>query len=200
MNKSEFLSRLGELLSNVSEVDTAPSLDYYGEMIDDLVEDGMSEEEAIHSIGTPEEIAFEICPDAAFQKATTEAKPKRSLSATHIVLLIVGSPIWLSLLIAAAAVVFSLYVSLWSVVVSLWSVPISLAACALYGVLSFVPSAITGDFAIGALMLGGGIACTGLSILAFIGCSALSRGACILTKKSFIGIKSLFVKRRTDNA
>lgn len=199
MNKSEFIARLGELLSSASEVDTAPSLDYYGEMIDDLVEDGMSEEEAIHSIGTPEEIAFEICPDAAFQKTTTEAKPKRSLSATHIVLLIVGSPIWLSLLISAAAVVLSLYVSLWAIIISLCSVPISLAACALYGILSFVQSAVIGDIALGTIMLGGGIACTGLSILVFIGYNALTRGAAVLTKKSFIGIKSLFVKRRTDN-
>ena len=199
MNKNEFLARLGELLSDASEVDTAPSLDYYGEMIDDLVENGMSEEDAVASIGTPDAIAFEICPDTAFKRVTAKTKPKRSLSTTHIVLLIVGSPIWLSLLISAAAVVFSLYVSLWAVIISLCSVPISLAACALYGILSFVPYAIESDIALGAIMLGGGIACAGLSILAFIGYNALTRVAAVLTKKSFIGIKSLFVKRRTDN-
>ena len=51
-----------------------------------------------------------------------------------IVLLALGSPIWLSLLIAAAAVVLSLYIVLWSLILSLWAVELSLAVAALAGV------------------------------------------------------------------
>jgi len=47
----------------------------------------------------------------------------------EIVLLTLGSPIWLSLGIAAVAVILSLYISLWAIIFSLGAVFASFAAC-----------------------------------------------------------------------
>ena len=47
MNKSEFLGELEKSLSELPEKDRSRSLDYYGEMIDDRTEEGLSEEEAV---------------------------------------------------------------------------------------------------------------------------------------------------------
>ena len=45
MNKQEFLSALSDKLSVLSEEDKEKSIDYYSEMIDDRMEEGLSEEE-----------------------------------------------------------------------------------------------------------------------------------------------------------
>ena len=60
MTKSEFLAELKERLTGVSEADLNRSLDYYTEMIEDRMEDGLSEEEAVKDVGTPAAIAEEI--------------------------------------------------------------------------------------------------------------------------------------------
>lgn len=51
MNKEQFLAAVRERLSALPRDDVEQSLDYYGEMIDDRVEDGMSEEQAVEAWG-----------------------------------------------------------------------------------------------------------------------------------------------------
>ena len=51
MNKETFLSELSEKLSSLSETDRNEYLDYYAELIDDKLEAGMSEEEALEPLG-----------------------------------------------------------------------------------------------------------------------------------------------------
>ena len=48
--------------------------------------------------------------------------PKRPLRAWEIVLIILGSPLWLPLLVAGAAIVISVYAVIWSLVIALWAV------------------------------------------------------------------------------
>ena len=47
MNKQEFLAKLQELLCGLPDEDIQKSLDFYSEMIDDRIEDGLSEQEAV---------------------------------------------------------------------------------------------------------------------------------------------------------
>ena len=50
MNKSEFLNSLEEKLKELPKDEIRKTIDYYDEMIDDRIEDGMTEEEAVKSI------------------------------------------------------------------------------------------------------------------------------------------------------
>ena len=59
MSKQEFLSRLKKELSGLPEDDIAERLDFYAEMIDERMDDGLSEEEAIADIGPIEKIVSE---------------------------------------------------------------------------------------------------------------------------------------------
>ena len=52
MNKETFLSELKKGLSGLPADDVNERLAFYGEMIDDRVEESMSEEEAVAGIGT----------------------------------------------------------------------------------------------------------------------------------------------------
>ena len=56
MNKQEFLIELKQHLKGIAPEDISGSIEYYSEMIDDAVEDGMTEEEAVASLGDMDEI------------------------------------------------------------------------------------------------------------------------------------------------
>ena len=64
MNKQEFLRQLAAQLHSLPQSEIQKSLDYYEELIDDNVEDGRSEEEAVAALGDPKEIADGILLDA----------------------------------------------------------------------------------------------------------------------------------------
>lgn len=196
MNKNEFLSALEKELRGLPREDIEERLDFYSEMIDDKIEDGLSEEEAVAELGPAWKIAEQIVAKTPLVKIAKEKiKPKRSLKAWEIVLLALGSPIWLSIGIAVFAVIFSVYVSLWSVTVSLWAVFASFIASAVGGVAAGVVFIALGHTASGLAAVGAGAVLGGLSIFTFIGCRAITRGAVILTGKIALGIKSLFIKK-----
>ena len=110
MTKKQFLDRLGKSLNGLPQEDISERLTFYGEMIDDRAEEGLTEEEAVAGIGSVEEITAQILEETPFARLVKErVKPKRRMTAWEIVLLAVGSPVWLSLLIALLAVVLSLY-------------------------------------------------------------------------------------------
>lgn len=196
MNKQEFLSGLRRGLFGLPQDDIEERLTFYSEMLDDRMEEGLSEEEAVSAIGSVEEIVGQTVADIPLARVVKERiKPKRRLRAWEIVLLALGSPIWLSLGIAAAAVIFALYVSLWSVIVSLWAVFGSLAVCAVGSVPMCVILAAGGSAASGMVTLSAGIVCAGFSILMFFGCRETTKGILILTKKFAIWIKNCFIKK-----
>ena len=193
MNKEQFLIELAAALAGLPEEDIEKSLEYYSEMIDDRTEDGISEEEAVAALGTIADIRAQIIKDTPLPKIIKEkVKPKRSLSALEITLIIVGSPIWFSLLVAAVAVVFSVYVTLWSVIIAFFAVDIAFFAGALAGILASLPVFITGNAAAGLLLIGAGLLCAGLGLLWFFLCIGTTKGIVWLTK---VFIKSLLIPK-----
>lgn len=56
MNKQEFLAALRAGLSGLSQEDLQRTLDFYAEIIDDCMEDGMTEAEAVVAVGPLDEI------------------------------------------------------------------------------------------------------------------------------------------------
>lgn len=60
MNKEMFLSELENKMRGCDDIDIKAALDYYLEMIEDRMEDGMSEEEAVASIGNVDEMLMEV--------------------------------------------------------------------------------------------------------------------------------------------
>ena len=144
--------------------DLEERLTFYSEMLDDQMEEGLSEEEAVAAVGPVDEIVRQIIADTPLAKLAKERmRPRRQLKAWEIVLLVLASPLWLSLGLAAIAVIFAFYVVLWSVSVSLWAVFASLAVCAVGGLPAFaVLIARSGAAALA--ILAAGMVCAGLAI------------------------------------
>ncbi len=194
MNKQEFLAQLRKGLSGLPQQDIEERLTFYGEMIDDRMEEGLSEDEAVLAVGSVDEITAQIVTDIP-QMSSVKQKTKKKFRAWEIVLLVLGFPLWFSLLLAAFAVIFSLYIVLWSVVISLWAVFGSFVGCAFGGAVAGIAFAYGGNVLAGITMIGAGIVCAGFSIFMFYGCKAATKGALILTKKMAAWIKNCFIRR-----
>lgn len=200
MNKQQFLKELKEKLRGLPEREIREALQFYSEIIDDRTEYCLSEEIAILSVGSTDKIAEKILRETPVPELIKEAaKPNRALRAWEIVLLVLGSPIWLSLLIAAVAVVLSVYVSLWSVIISLYAVTFSVAVCGVAGVLVLPIFALKGDVVQGVFLLGCGLVCAGLAILMFMLSKYATKGIIWLSCKIWFLIKRCFVRRGNSN-
>ena len=197
MNKQEFLKQLRQGLVGLPQSDIEERINFYSEMIDDRIDEGFSEEDAVRDMGAVEEIVSQIVSQTPLRKIIkNKMKPKRKLSAWEIVLLTLGSPIWLSILIALFAVVFSVCVVLWSVIVTLWSVFGALAGSAVGGIGGGIIVAISTNAWAGGLLIGSGFFCGGCAIFAFFGCKAATKGLVFVTKKIALGIKYCFVRKK----
>ena len=194
MNKQQFLAAFRAQCIGLPENDIEKSLDYYSEMIDDRIEDGLTEEEAVAAMGNIEDIIEQIMMDTPLTTMVkAKIKPARSLRIWEIILLILGSPIWLALLLAMAAVVLSLYILLWSVIIVLYAVNLALALISLGSIIGFIILLCMKRPIHAVLLLGAGFICGGISVLLFIGFNQVTRYFIKLSKKILYVIKSCFM-------
>lgn len=197
MTKTQFIVSLSEALSGMPKDEIQERLTFYSEMIDDRMEEGLAEEEAIAQIGSVEEIAAQIVEEVPLTKMMkNKVKPKRKLQTWEILLLALGSPIWLSLAIAAFAVLFSLYATVWSVaVVTLWAMFTAFAASGAAGVIAGIGMIFDSSAINGLTLVSAGLVCAGLSIFLFYGSLWSTRGTVWLTKKIALLTKRCFIRK-----
>lgn len=196
MNKREFLEQLEKGLSDLPKNDIEERLAFYSEMIDDRMEEGISEEDAVAGIGSVDDIVAQILSEIPLSKIVKERiKPKRRLKAWEILFLILGFPVWFSLLCAAFSVVISFYAASWSVIASLWAVFVALGACAISCIGAGIGFAVLVNRLSGAAVISVGLISAGLCIFAFFGCHYATRCILMLTKKFALCLKRLFVKK-----
>lgn len=196
MDKHDFLHALEERLAGLAESDRQASLDFYAEMLDDLMEGGMTETEAVASLGSVDAIAEEILMDTPLPKLVKAKMKKRRLSGLEITLLAVGFPIWLPISIALLAVAFAIYISLWAVVISLYAANVAMAACAPTGIAAAVVLFASGKPTSALLFLGAGLVLAGLAILWFFLCNLTAKGVWQLGKLTLRGIKACFIRKK----
>lgn len=196
MDKKEFLVALEARLAGLPEADRQSSLDFYAEMLDDLMEGGMTEQEAVASLGSVDAIAEEILMDTPLPKLIkAKMKPKRRMRAWEIVLLAVGSPVWFPILIALFAVALSLYITLWAVVLSLYAADLAFAISAPAGIITAIALFVSGRPTAALLFLGAGLVLAGLTVLWLLLCNLTAKGAWQLGKLTLRGIKACFIRK-----
>lgn len=122
MNKYEFLEKLQTRLSNLPACEVNERIYFYAEMIDDRMEEGLSEEDAVQAVGTVEEIAYQITEEIHLMEQPTGTSLNRKWKPWEIVAFILGAPLWIPLLIVAFAVAFVCYTVLWVINLTLWAV------------------------------------------------------------------------------
>ena len=192
MRKQEFLEKLHFGLSGLPQEEIRERLNFYREMIEDRMEEGLSEEEAVAAVGSVEEIVAQAVNETPLSKIAREKiRSRRRFSGLEITLLVLGFPIWFSLLVSAAAVI----VSIWAVIISLWAVFVSMVVSSVAVIAGGAVLCCFGSKLPGIAMIGIGIACMGLSIFIFFGCKAVSDCILSFTKKTALSIKNRFLKK-----
>ncbi len=192
MTKAEFIEQLSTTLKGLSDEDIKKSLDYYEEMIDDRMEDGKSEEEAVGGLGTIDEIKDGILEDIPITKIVKEKiKPKRALKAWEIVLLIIGSPVWIPVTAAIIVVALVIYLCFWIIILCLYVFDFAVFLSGFGGIIGAF--AQQQGFNTGLFLAGCGIALIGVAILLFFGFTQIARGMLFVSKKIALGIKRMFV-------
>ncbi len=196
MKKNEFLQELSMEILGLPQEDVEHWLEYYTEMLEDRIEEGMSEQEATAALGDPKAIARQILAQTPFTKLIkNKIAPKRKLQVWEILLVVLGSPIWLAIAVSLGAAFFAIFASLWAGIVSVWAAELSVAVCGLAGVLFSFFLVGTGSTYQGLLLLGGGLFCAGLSYFGFSLCKWLTVLLCKLCKLFVLFVKSLFVEK-----
>lgn len=165
MNKQEFLAAVRKEIETLPPEDIRRSLDFCAEIIDDRMEDGMTEEEAVAAFGSVKDAARQILEDAPAPE-----KPKRKgVPALMWATCIIWFPVWIGLLI-----------SMWSMVISLYASAAAVAVSALgsfFATVMTLPRPVYGLFTVGA-----GFLLAGISILLFVLSGLSAKGASLAGK------------------
>ncbi len=177
MTKLDFIMALYDKLSDMPHSEVEERVNFYREMIEDRMEEGLSEEEAVAAVGSVDEVVAQIKGESASERLNKDkiAEPKNDkTNASKIALLALASPIWIPLLIAGGAILISLFAAVFSIIVSCFAVFGSFVGVSLYGVVFGIVWMLSGKAIAGLALLGMGIFLAGLSIFAFFGSKALT--------------------------
>lgn len=203
MNKTEFLEQLAGRLDMLPESEIAKSVSYYAEMVDDRVEDGMSEEEAVQNLGDMDGIVRDILCEVSIpilmKAKMNDSRNKMNNKALWLTLVIAGFPVWLPLLLAVILVIFAVYIVVWAVIVSLFAAWVSLGAACVAGVagglfLSFIRNLPTGMFLFGAALI-----CGALTLFLFHPLIAMTKQLIHFTAFTVQKIKMLLIPEKRLN-
>ena len=199
MLKREFIEKLRDRLSGLPGKEAEEQIDFYSEMIDDLIEEGCSEAEAVAKIGPVEKLVGRILTDIPLSVLIKDrVRPQKRLSVLTIILLSLGSPVWLALVISAFAVVISVYASVWACLVSLWATFVAVGVAAVGGLFLGVINIFFSGLPMGLMLIGASVFCLGFSIFLYYACIYSSKWIIVLTKNIAVFTKKCIIgKGRT---
>ena len=113
MNKKQFCTLLeNELRLYLSSEEVYKTLNFFKEMIDDRVDEGLSEEQAVSQLGNIDDIVGQILDEHNIKKRQKKLVwrfiPQKTPSAANIIIAILLFPIWITIfsLVASFCLVF----------------------------------------------------------------------------------------------
>lgn len=197
MTKLEFTQELKKRLAGIPAQDLEERLAFCTEMIDDRIEEGLSEEEAVAAAGSIDEIVAQILSDYPLSKIVKEkVRPKHKFTSLEIALLILSSPLWLPLLGTVFSTALTVAAVLLMLFIGIWATDAAILGCAIIGIVCAVIFFIRGATLTGVFSIGATLACAGLAILLFFACRALSKLLLSLCRKLVFKIKASIAGRR----
>ena len=188
MTKKEFLLELRRNLSGLPKDELEDRLNFYEEMINDRMDEGKTEEEAVADIGTTDDAVREIASKTKFSTLVKEKiRPKREIKGWEIALLILGFPLWFPLIMVSGVLILVAYILVWVLVIVTYAVEIALIGSFFSALIAGLGSLFAGELMLetfGICLLSFGGAC--LFVFACIPATKFTLG---LSKKIFIGIR-----------
>ncbi|MEG1632986.1 MAG: DUF1700 domain-containing protein [Oscillospiraceae bacterium] len=195
MTRLEFLDDLERCLRQLPETERSRRREYFSEMLDDMIEDGASEAEAVARLGSPTEAAERVLQDTPLPLlAKTRVMPKGGWTGLNIALIVLGFPLWFTLLAAFAIVLLSVYLAIWALIASVFCVVIAIALSG-GGLIVLAIACIPIALPTAVMFVGIGIACAGLVVFAFLAAVFITKELVRLTVAIARWVKKLFIRR-----
>lgn len=191
MNKTIFLKELGFHLQKMKNTDKDRFISFYDEMISDYMEDGMTEEDAVIKVGTPKMVAEELLESYDTVKINM---PMTSSRIINIILLILGFPLWGSLVLAGILLLASSYIVIWCLPFTTGVGSIGLFTTSIISIIGS-PFIMANSLPLGIIQLGTGIAAIGFSVLLGAATILLSKNFIIITKNFNAKLVTLFKRK-----
>lgn len=189
MTKEEFLKSLRTQLKRGKVPDYQDYVDDYSELIDDRLEvAGATEQSILTELDSPTKIARAIIDE--------DGQPGRRISTGltvwMVILIILGSPVWVGLLIAAVSLIATAYLLLWLIPFLIGVFDFSFFITGAVGVVaSFVAFFATGA-AYGVTQLGISILCIGIALIGIKLLWWITKGFAVTTRNSSLWIINSF--------
>lgn len=193
MNKKEFLEELKTKLKRVGSTDWEAVISDYEELIEDYIEDGFQFEEIVKKIGTPDDVIKNL---GIKEENGIIGEQSKSGKLFITLLLILGCPLWASLLAAFFLLVLSAYIII-------WCLPFILVMFAICGLAGGLASIITSFFCIQdgihifMLQLGIGFIFIGFGLLSTLWTISISSKFLEITKQLTERLKLIFRRKVT---
>lgn len=164
MTKEIFLNELANKLHQLPQKEVKQHLSYYEELLNDMLEDGISQEDAVAKLGNINEIAQEIlCEQPISVLVKNRVRPKKGWTGPAIAVAVLGAPMWiplvLSFIITAAAIAFSIVAIIFSIFLVAVSFALAGILILMRGISILFISTSYAVFAIGIGFLMLGLAC-----------------------------------------
>ena len=90
MHKQEFLDRLQAGLAGLPQADIEERLNFYHEMIADAMEEGLTEEEAVASVGSVGQIVNQIVAEIPLGRLAKEKMKSKRLSTILLIVFFIN--------------------------------------------------------------------------------------------------------------
>ena len=190
MTKEEYLKELESKLSGLPKDEIKNRIDFYSEMIDDIIEEGKTEEEAIEKIGDVDSTIKQIASETSMVKLVKEKiMPKRPLHTIEIVFIILGAPLWVPLVLLTLFLVILAYLLIWLGVIICYSILLFSAYSFITEIINFFAL----DFSLFHISIA--IISIGIGIFMYYGSLYATKGTILLSKKIGFSIKKSFITR-----
>ena len=197
MNKIDFLTELEKKLKGLPKSEIDSRISFYDEMIDDMVEDGKTEEQAIQEIGGVDGVVEEIAKDIPLSTLVKEKmKPKRRISGLEIALLIIGFPLWFPLVLTGIILLFVGLLLTWVFVLVAYAIELSFLVYGPASIVAFFMFLSQGDMYL--IHLGMGLVSIGFAILMWYVCKYLTKITFLFNKKLLLGFKKALIKGKEE--
>lgn len=189
MSKSIFIDTLRELLEPLNKEESDKFISYYEEIIEDYKESGLTEQEVIDKIGSPQSIANDI-----LSEQDSINIPSSNSKILNKILLILGFPLWGSLLLTAVLLILSVYIVILCIPFTTGVSSIAFFGAALVSILGS-PFMIFDTLNVGVVQLGLGVSSIGISILLGFITIYLSKNIIGITKDLTFKVLKSFKKK-----
>lgn len=193
MTKKEFLLELRRNLSGLPKDELEDKISFYEEMINDRMDEGISEEEAVADIGTTDDAVRQVASQTKLTTLVKEKiKLKRELRGWEVALIIIGSPLWFPILLTLTIFLFVFYILTWVLVLVTYSVEAGFIGSCLALLIAFFGSMFAGNMTL--FYLGFSLAAFGASCLFIFVCIPATKLSVALSKRIFLGFKSKIIR------